>query len=527
MLDCGNGAAFRTVPKIFRELGATVEVINAAPDGTNINAGCGSTDTSQLQEAVIASGARAGLAFDGDADRVIAVDERGGIVDGDQIMAVCALDLAERTRLKNRAVVGTVMSNLGLRRCLESHEIGFVEVPVGDRYVTDELERRDLSLGGEQSGHIIFRDHEHTGDGALTGVMLLDVVVGTGHSLSLLAGVMQPVPAGATQRGGPRPQHARLGQRVLGGGRVDRARPRHRGTGPRPAVRHRTGRAGHGRGAERRAGRAHRRPAGRGGAACLRCAAGPPQAARRCAESSAWSVVGPPARRLTSPRCWRRSTPRWARSRTGTGPSRCSRTPPTGCTTSTPPCGGCPGSVPCSTTRPARPGSTRVPSAPPGCSTRSTRLDAGEAPPAGAALEALNATLLSLRDSLWAIRHDRLHGAQAVGDLAGPGRRPPPRSPAHVRADRAVGHRPSRGPRPQFGRPAPPRPRARPGPRGPRRARPNRRPVHRPALRIRLGADPRRSARLRLQGFRRDRRARGRPRRLRAQSTTTSSSTTR
>jgi len=194
MLDCGNGAAFRTVPKIFRELGATVEVINAAPDGTNINAGCGSTDTSQLQEAVIASGSRAGLAFDGDADRVIAVDERGSIVDGDQIMAVCALDLAERGKLKNRAVVGTVMSNLGLRRCLESHEIGFVEVPVGDRYVTDELERRDLSLGGEQSGHIIFRDHEHTGDGALTGVMLLDVVVGTGHSLSLLAGVMQRFP---------------------------------------------------------------------------------------------------------------------------------------------------------------------------------------------------------------------------------------------------------------------------------------------------------------------------------------------
>jgi phosphoglucosamine mutase len=109
-------------------------------------------------------------------------------------MAVCALDLAERDRLRNRAVVGTVMSNLGLRRCLESHELGFVEVPVGDRYVIDELERRDLSLGGEQSGHVIFRDHEQTGDGALTGVMLLDVVVGTGHSLSLLAGVMQRFP---------------------------------------------------------------------------------------------------------------------------------------------------------------------------------------------------------------------------------------------------------------------------------------------------------------------------------------------
>ena len=194
VLDCGHGAAFRTAPKIFRELGAKVEVLNAAPDGTNINAGCGSTDPTQLQHAVIASGARAGLAFDGDADRVIAVDERGSLIDGDQILAVCALDLAERDRLRNRAVVATVMSNLGLRKCLENHEIGFVEVPVGDRYVLDELERRDLVLGGEQSGHIIFRDHATTGDGVLTGAMLLDVVVGTGHTLSLLAGVMQRFP---------------------------------------------------------------------------------------------------------------------------------------------------------------------------------------------------------------------------------------------------------------------------------------------------------------------------------------------
>ena len=194
VLDCGNGAGFRTAPKIFRELGAKVDVLNASPDGTNINANCGSTDTSQLQDAVVSSGARAGLAFDGDADRVIAVDERGGIVDGDQIMAICALDLAERDHLKHRAVVATVMSNLGLRKCLESHDLSFVEVPVGDRYVLDELERRDLSLGGEQSGHIIFRDHEQTGDGALTGAMLLDVVQGTGHSLSLLSGVMQRFP---------------------------------------------------------------------------------------------------------------------------------------------------------------------------------------------------------------------------------------------------------------------------------------------------------------------------------------------
>ncbi|HEY5164367.1 MAG TPA: phosphoglucosamine mutase [Acidimicrobiia bacterium] len=194
VLDCANGAAFRTAPKIFRELGATVEIVNAAPDGTNINANSGSTDPSHLRQAVLDRGARAGLAFDGDADRVIAVDERGGLVDGDQIIAVCALDLAERDRLRNRAIVATVMSNLGLRKCLETHGLGFVEVPVGDRHVIDEMERRDLVLGGEQSGHVIFRDHATTGDGVLTGAMLLDVVVGTGHSLSLLAGVMQRFP---------------------------------------------------------------------------------------------------------------------------------------------------------------------------------------------------------------------------------------------------------------------------------------------------------------------------------------------
>jgi phosphoglucosamine mutase len=193
-LDCGNGAAFRSAPRVFRELGAEVEVINASPDGTNINDGCGSTDTSELRALVVESGARAGLALDGDGDRVIAVDERGGIIDGDQIMAVCALDLNERNELRGHAIVGTVMSNLGLRRCLAAHDIGFVEVPVGDRNVLDELERQELSLGGEQSGHVIFADHATTGDGTMTGAFLLDVVHGTGHSLSLLAGVMQRFP---------------------------------------------------------------------------------------------------------------------------------------------------------------------------------------------------------------------------------------------------------------------------------------------------------------------------------------------
>jgi len=194
VLDCGNGAAFRSAPRIFRELGADVEVINAQPDGTNINRGCGSTDPAELQAAVRASGARAGLAFDGDGDRVVAVDERGAVMDGDQLMAVCALDLKERGRLRGNAVVATVMSNLGLRRCLTAHEIEFVEVPVGDRQVLDELERRNLALGGEQSGHIIFTDAAMTGDGVLTGAFVLDVVHGTGHSLSLLGGVMQRFP---------------------------------------------------------------------------------------------------------------------------------------------------------------------------------------------------------------------------------------------------------------------------------------------------------------------------------------------
>jgi len=178
VLDCGNGAAFRTAPRIFRELGAEVEVLNGTPDGTNINAGCGSTDPTALQQRVQDTGARAGLAFDGDADRVIAVDERGGLIDGDQIMAVCALDLAERDRLRNGAVVATVMSNLGLRRCLETHGLGFVEVPVGDRHVIDEMERRDIVLGGEQSGHIIFRDQASTGDGALVIRSVAEAVFG-------------------------------------------------------------------------------------------------------------------------------------------------------------------------------------------------------------------------------------------------------------------------------------------------------------------------------------------------------------
>jgi phosphoglucosamine mutase len=194
VVDCANGAAFRAAPRVLRELGAHVEVLHAAPNGSNINDGCGSTDPSDLQRAVVAVGADAGLAFDGDADRLIAVDERGEIVDGDQLLAIAAFDLQERGRLRHDAVVVTQMANGGLHRTLRDAGIEVVEVEVGDRNVLDALARRDLSLGGEQSGHIIFPDLATTGDGVLTGALLLDVLDGTGQRLSALAGIVQRTP---------------------------------------------------------------------------------------------------------------------------------------------------------------------------------------------------------------------------------------------------------------------------------------------------------------------------------------------
>jgi phosphoglucosamine mutase len=194
VVDCGNGAAFRAAPTALRALGATVDVIHASPDGVNINAGCGSTHPEQLQEAVLVGRADAGLAFDGDADRVIAVDERGALVDGDEILAIAGIDLHDRKLLRGDAVVATVMSNLGLRRALEPYGIDVIETPVGDRNVLDVLEQRNLSLGGEQSGHVIYADHATTGDGTLTGIFLLDTMARRGRSLSELASVVTRVP---------------------------------------------------------------------------------------------------------------------------------------------------------------------------------------------------------------------------------------------------------------------------------------------------------------------------------------------
>ncbi len=178
----------------LRELGATVEVLNASPNGTNINEQCGSTYPAALQQAVLDHRSDAGLAFDGDADRVIAVDEHGAIVDGDQMLTVSALDLHDRHLLRSDAIVATVMSNLGLPRALEPYGIQVVRTPVGDRNVLDELERRNLVLGGEQSGHIINALHATTGDGALTGILLLDTMNRRRRPLSELAAVMVPVP---------------------------------------------------------------------------------------------------------------------------------------------------------------------------------------------------------------------------------------------------------------------------------------------------------------------------------------------
>jgi phosphoglucosamine mutase len=194
VVDCGNGAAYEVAPWALRVRGASVRVLHDQPDGTNINAGCGSTDPAELQRAVLAAGAGAGLAFDGDADRVIAVDERGNLVDGDQMLAIIALDLHERGELHGDAVVATVMSNLGLRRALAEHGIELVETPVGDRNVLAALQGRGLSLGGEQSGHLILADLATTGDGTLTGMTLLDVMARRGRPLSELAAVVKPLP---------------------------------------------------------------------------------------------------------------------------------------------------------------------------------------------------------------------------------------------------------------------------------------------------------------------------------------------
>ena len=187
VIDGANGAAAELAAPVLEALGATVTAIHTAPDGENINEGCGSTHPEDLQAAVVAHGADVGLAFDGDADRVLAVDATGELVDGDQIIAICAIDLHERGELRNGTVVVTVMSNLGFRQGMAARGIEVVTTGVGDRYVLEALDREGHQLGGEQSGHVIFRDLASTGDGLLTGLVLLGVVARTGRTLAALA----------------------------------------------------------------------------------------------------------------------------------------------------------------------------------------------------------------------------------------------------------------------------------------------------------------------------------------------------
>ncbi len=194
VLDCANGSASGISPEVFTLAGAKVTVIGAEPDGYNINDGVGSTHLDVLAAAVLELGADVGIAHDGDADRCLAVDHLGRVVDGDQIMAVLAVSMKDRGLLKDDTLVATVMSNLGLRVAMAEHGITLLQTAVGDRYVLETLNERGLSLGGEQSGHVIMSSHATTGDGILTGLQLLAEMARTGKSLAELASVMTVYP---------------------------------------------------------------------------------------------------------------------------------------------------------------------------------------------------------------------------------------------------------------------------------------------------------------------------------------------
>jgi phosphoglucosamine mutase len=194
VLDCAHGAAAGVSPQVFTDAGARVTLIGADPDGLNINDGVGSTHLDNLARAVLEHGADVGIAHDGDADRCLAVDRDGNIVDGDQIMAILAVSMADRGVLKNRTLVATVMSNLGLKKAMAANGISMIESKVGDRYVLEELDAHGLSLGGEQSGHVIMTKFATTGDGILTGLHLVAEMARTGKTLAELASVMTVFP---------------------------------------------------------------------------------------------------------------------------------------------------------------------------------------------------------------------------------------------------------------------------------------------------------------------------------------------
>ncbi|WP_033827218.1 phosphoglucosamine mutase [Bacillus andreraoultii] len=193
-LDCANGATSSLANYLFADLEADLSTMGASPDGLNINDGVGSTHPESLAKFVLEKGADVGLAFDGDGDRLIAIDENGEIVDGDQIMYICAKYMKQEGRLKQQTVVSTVMSNLGFYKALEVQEIKSIQTAVGDRYVVEEMKKNGYNLGGEQSGHIIFLDYNTTGDGMLTGLQLINIIKQTKKPLSELAKEMKKYP---------------------------------------------------------------------------------------------------------------------------------------------------------------------------------------------------------------------------------------------------------------------------------------------------------------------------------------------
>lgn len=193
-IDCANGSASVSASRIFSELGAEITMLSDSPDGYNINQNCGSTNVETLRRTVLEHGLDAGIAFDGDADRCIMVDEKGNTVDGDTIMAICALDMKERGKLRKNTIVATVMSNFGLTKFCEERNIALILTSVGDRYVSERMREQGYLLGGEQSGHIIFGEHSVTGDGQLTALKVLEIICKKKIPLSSAASVMKVYP---------------------------------------------------------------------------------------------------------------------------------------------------------------------------------------------------------------------------------------------------------------------------------------------------------------------------------------------
>ena len=193
-VDAGNGAQSFIAEEVLKSYGARVKIINNEPNGKNINDKCGSTNPKLIEELVKKENSHIGMSFDGDADRIIAVDEKGKVVDGDHILAIAATYLKENNKLNNNAAVGTIMSNMGLKKYLESIDVDFIETKVGDRYILERMLKDDYIIGAEQSGHVIFLDYNTTGDGLATGIHLLEIMKKTGKKLSELNGLMKDYP---------------------------------------------------------------------------------------------------------------------------------------------------------------------------------------------------------------------------------------------------------------------------------------------------------------------------------------------